>query len=425
MAATTLGEPRDGSRNLVAIVGWAVLVAAAIWWGRAAIVGRHLGVDAAPLVGRWAWHAGPGLVVPGSVAALVVTVGPTVAARARWSAVLVASAVSSSAWTLSLAASDGWSRVTAPLSTRHEYEPYAEQLDGAGDFLRHFVQRLPGSPVHVQGHPPGATLVPWALDAIGLGGAGWFAALVILGWAVAVASVLVAARELAGEAAARRAAPALVLLPAAVWAGTSADALFAGVLAVGVAIACSARVRTAVVGGAVLGVGLLLTYGGVVMLLVPGVVQLRRRGWAAVLAIVAGVAGVLTVVGLTTGFSWFEGLEATRRAYDAGIASRRPSGYFTIAGNPGALALAAGPATLVGIAAVVRRWRDVTSVLPVAGLLAVLVADLSLMSKGEVERIWLPFVPWLALAAPGHRRGWLAVQALLALVLQAWLQSRW
>lgn len=60
-----------------------------------------------------------------------------------------------------------------------------------------------------------------------------------------------------------------------------------------------------------------------------------------------------------------------------------------------------------------------------AALLALVAADASLLSKGEVERIWLPLVPWLARAAPGRRRGALAVQAGLALVLQAWLQSRW
>jgi hypothetical protein len=55
----------------------------------------------------------------------------------------------------------------------------------------------------------------------------------------------------------------------------------------------------------------------------------------------------------------------------------------------------------------------------------VLVADLSQMSRGETERIWLPFVPWLALAAPGERRGWLAAQVTVAVVLQAVLDSPW
>ena len=43
--------------------------------------------------------------------------------------------------------------------------------------------------------------------------------------------MLVTVRALAGEALARRAAPFLVLAPAAVWMGTSADGYFAAVAA--------------------------------------------------------------------------------------------------------------------------------------------------------------------------------------------------
>ncbi len=48
------------------------------------------------------------------------------------------------------------------------------------------------------------------------------------------------------------------------------------------------------------------------------------------------------------------------------------------------------------------------------GLAAIALADLSGMSKGEVERIWLPFVPWIAVATVVFRgreaRGWLGAQ---------------
>ena len=60
-----------------------------------------------------------------------------------------------------------------------------------------------------------------------------------------------------------------------------------------------------------------------------------------------------------------------------------------------------------GLAATLSRaraaWRP--ALLPAAALAAVLVANLSQMSRGETERIWLPFVPWLALAAPGTAAG--------------------
>ena len=56
-------------------------------------------------------------------------------------------------------------------------------------------------------------------------------------------------------------------------------------------------------------------------------------------------------------------------------------------------------------------------------------ADASQMSKGEVERIWLPFVPWLlitcALLPERWRRWGLAVQVVLALAVQHLLFTGW
>jgi hypothetical protein len=105
----------------------------------------------------------------------------------------------------------------------------------------------------------------------------------------------------------------------------------------------------------------------------------------------------------------------------------RPALYTTVAGNPAALALAVGPAAAVGLSAAARRLhrRPRTDLLPLLALAAVVVADLSQMSRGEVERIWLPFVPWLGLAIPGDRRGLLGLQVGTALALQAVLASPW
>jgi hypothetical protein len=424
------GAP-DGVAVAVGLGAWALLVLVAMWWGQASVVGRGLAVNAAPLVGHWIWHPSWGLVAPIAVALGVVVLGPALAARSPWRSVPVLAGAAAVAWTTALAASDGWDQITRPLTTRHEYEPYAAGIGGLGEFLRHFVERLPGTPIHVQGHPPGAPLVPWALDAVGLRGAGWFAALVLVGWGTAVAAALVAARRVAGEDAARRAAPALVLLPAAVWAGTSADALFAGVLAIGIALALTGTSpgrrsgRWVLGGGAVLGVGLLLTYGGAAVLTVPALVLLRQRRVADVARLGVGVGVVLVGVALLGGFWWLDGLHATHARYLAGVASDRPAAYFALAGNPGALAVAVGPAVFVGLVGALRRWRSAAELLPLATLVALVVVDASLLSKGEVERIWLPLVPWLALAAPGHRRSWLAVQAGLALLLQAWLAGKW
>ena len=421
------GEPEGRAGVAAGVALWLSVMAVALWWGRASIVGHGLGVNAAPVAGRWVWQPQLALLVPTAVAVATVARGPHLAARLPWRSVPALAGVTAAAWATALAAADGWDAITRPLTTRHEYEPFAAGIGGAGEFLRTFTDALPGTPVHVQGHPPGAPLVPWALDGLGLGGAGWFAAVALAGGGLAVAAALVAARAVAGEAAARRAAPAVVLLPAAIWAGTSADALFAGVLALGVAIAVAGRAPRLgpLVGGGVLGLGLLLTYGGLAVVAIPVLVLLLRRRAQGAALVVLGVAGVLVATAALTGFWWLDGLRATHAAYLDGVASDRPAAYFALAGNPGALALAIGPAVVVGLVMVARRWRSAPALLPLAGLAVVVAVDGSLLSKGEVERIWLPFVPWLALAAPGGHRGWLAVQAALALALQTWLRSKW
>ena len=56
-----------------------------------------------------------------------------------------------------------------------------------------------------------------------------------------------------------------------------------------------------------------------------------------------------------------------------------------------------------------------------------LLADLSGMSKAEVERIWLPFAVWtcLACAELPRPRWWLAAQAVLALLVNHLLLTVW
>jgi hypothetical protein len=149
----------------------------------------------------------------------------------------------------------------------------------------------------------------------------------------------------------------------------------------------------------------------------------RRR--ARPLAVAAGAGGAVLLAVAAAGFWWLDGLAATRDLYAAGVAARRPAAYFALAGNPAALALAAGPAAAAGLAALRDRrlW-----LLAGAAAAAVLAADLSGLSVGEVERIWLPFVPWLVLgtaALGGRARPWLAAQVAAGLVLQAWLVTPW
>jgi hypothetical protein len=64
-----------------------------------------------------------------------------------------------------------------------------------------------------------------------------------------------------------------------------------------------------------------------------------------------------------------------------------------------------------------------------AAALSIVVADGSLMSKAEVERIWLPFVPWLlvstALLPDRWRRPMLGAQVVVALLIEHLLDTGW
>ncbi|MGY1753677.1 hypothetical protein [Blastococcus sp. SYSU D01042] len=386
------------------------------------------------------------VLLPVVVAAAVVLWGPSLARRLGWRALLASSTAGAAAWAVALALNSGWDALAAPMATEHEYVADVGRVGDLGTFLSTFVDSVPvGSPdpwvTHVSGHPPGALLVFVLLDRIGLGGAGWAAALCIAGGALAVPAVLVAVRVVADEAAARTVAPFAVLLPAAVWIATSADALFAGVTAWGVTLLALAAARApsrtaslqALAGGLVLGLSLYLSFGltaaGLLALTVV-LLQRARLGWAGVVRVLAVAAlGVLVVVALFTvgGYWWFEGIEVVAQRVRDGAAyeDRAAVARWFLAGNLAAGALAAGPAVVAGLAGV--RGRPAWLVL--ASLGGVLASDLSGLVLGETERIWLPFVVWLlpataSLPARAHRF-WLTLSALLAITVEVTVRTPW
>lgn len=423
-------EELERTRRLVrtgtALCGLVVVVA--VIWGSVAISPNPAyRVRAAPLFGHWGFEPRPGVMLAVIVAAGVVGAGPRLARACPWWGLLAGAATASSIWSVVLNLPFGWDGLTSGFTNRFQYEPFAASIDDPVAFLRHFTAEISGYPIHVKGHPPGATLVPWLLDRIGFPGAGWFALVSVVGWGVAIAACLVATRVVAGEEAARRCAPVLVLLPGALWA-VSADGLFAGVVACGVSASAIAlvhrRYRFACLAGALFALGMGLTYGATAMVVIVAALGLYRRTWLPLLVIGATAALILTGVWMLAGFWWFDGLEATRGEYWSGVASRRPTPYFVLAGNPGALALAVGPAVFAGLAAVWPRLRErgpltAGAVLPLGALAAVVAADLSLLSKAEVERIWLMFMPWLATASAtsANSRRWLTAQAVLGITL--------
>lgn len=422
------------------MVAWALLILAARLWGQHLIddLGREaLRLSAPPVVGWYDVRLGVRVVVP-VVTALVVVVGAPRAVRTLpWRRLLVLAAMAAAVWAVALAFTDGVDGVTAPTTLEgDEYLLDVDRVGSPGAFLSDFTDDIDSYVTHVRSHPPGTLLTLWSLDEIGLGGRGWTAALFILGGALAVPSVLVAVREVAGEAAARSAAPFLVLAPAAVWIATTADALVAGVAAAAVAavvVGTGRRGRRSDVwsgaGGLLFGVALMLSYGVALVALIPAVVAVARRRFR---PLVVAALGALIVLGIfwLAGFSYLDGWSASRGEYLESVASTRPYGYFLWA-NVAALALVVGPASAAGLACL----RDRKLWLLVGGALAaVALADVSGFSKGEVERIWLPFAVWLLPAASvlvgrvpraSVLRWWLGAQALVALAVQTGIRTRW
>ena len=117
--------------------------------------------------------------------------------------------------------------------------------------------------------------------------------------------------------------------------------------------------------------------------------------------------------------------------YRTGNGLRRPYNYWVWA-NLAALVLAVGPATAAGLrrlAVAPRHAPRPLALLVAAAALAVVAADLSGLSKAEVERIWLPFAEWLvascALLPADRVRRWLAGQAALALAVNHLVLTAW
>jgi hypothetical protein len=421
--------------TLAVLAAWAIVIFVAhVLLDRLEAAGANLHIHAAPLHGKFELRVNGGLLAAVAVGVLAVFGWPRLARRLGWRALLVASAAAAVVWAVSLALVDGVHGLTSPLEANTEYLADVANVASPGAFLSTFADRISDYSVHVQGHPPGMLLVFSGLDRIGLGGSGWAAALCIAGGAAAIPAVLIAVREVGGEEIARRATPFLVITPAAIWIATSADAFFMGVSAWAVALVVLATGRDgrrsaayALAGGLLFGVTAFLSYGLVLLAVVPAVVAWQRRRLRPLTLATVGATPVFLGF-LAAGFWWVAGLLATRQRYFAGVGGRRPYLDFLVA-NAACLAIVLGPALAVALA----RVRDRKLWLLMGGALAVLgTAMISGMSKGEVERIWLPFAIWLlpagAVLAASRTRvttAWLGLQATTAIVIATAVKTTW
>ncbi|QXV61559.1 hypothetical protein [Amycolatopsis sp. TNS106] len=445
--STVTAPSRTGRRADLIAVGLAMLVVAA-----AIAVGLHhnrpgsgvvIYAFAPPLFGLWLPHVGPGSVAAVVLALLVVTKGPSLAARLSWRPLLALGYVTALAWTFSLAMIDGWTRgFTGRLTTEHEYLHEVPGITDIPKMLDEFSSRIldfqPDSwTTHVSGHPPGATLVFVWLDRLGLQGGAWASTVVVLIGCLTVVAVPVTLSALGRQDAARTVLPFAVLTPGAIWIGVSADGLFAGVTATGIALLALAGRRRilALPGGLLLGFGLFLSYGLVLLGVIVLAVVVLTREWRILLWATAGVAVVVAAFALA-GFWWLDGYHLVVERYYQGIATLRPYSYWVWA-DIAAVLIALGPAVIAGtrragaefLTEPKRSFREPVTLIVLAAVLTIAFADLSGLSKAEVERIWLPFEVWLlpavALLPSKGRRWWLAASAATALVVNHLVLTSW
>jgi hypothetical protein len=438
---TVRSSPRARTRDSAAVAVWALLIAGIFTWGEILRRSGRSSQDALPPLHATArlltWQLLPAI----SVAVVMVALVPVLARRLRWALLLPAAWSAAAGWASVLAVSEGAAGLAGPVTEPGEYYGGLAAMGGHPlRWLATFTEQAQRYPIHVKGHPPGPMLILWGLDAAGLRGPGWVATLIIAVGSSAVAAIAVTVRALAGEELARRALPFLVLTPMAVWVATSMDALFLGVGAWAVALLARGGLARVVAAGLLFGALPYLSYGLLPLFAVPLAVVIVARPPARVL--VAGLAALAVVPSAFTlaGFWWPDGVAATHEAYLATGGSSRRSYLFFLVGDFAVLGLLTGPAVAWSLPPLVRalrrgigraqpdRARAVVALLAAAALAGTVALDLAGLTRGEVERIWVPYAAWLTVTTalrPSLGRRWLAAQAVTALVIQGLVHSPW
>lgn len=410
-----------------------------------------------PLHAEWMPRLGPGTPAAVLLAVAAVVWGPR-ATTWSWPRLLGAVYLFGAAWMVSLATIDGVAGLGHILETDYEYLQTARAVTDFEVTLQEYVSRIPFAhadnwPVHIAGHPPGALLFFVVLVRLGLGGATAAGLIVVaLGASTAVA-VLLTVRRLSSEHFARRAALLLTIGPSAIWVAVSADGMFAAVAAWAawaLAVAATSRglLRVglwSIAAGLLFGYCVMLSYGLPLLGVLAVTILALARSWHPLPWAVVSACAVVGAFALG-GFAWWEALPVLQQRYWDGIASDRPAGYW-MWGNLGALVFSAGPWVGAAVGAAfgqafgaapraARRSGSPTArqalavaALALAGFAMIALADLSQMSRAEVERIWLPFVPWMLVGTALLPSAWVrwgaAVQAGFALVVQHLLFTGW
>lgn len=392
-------EWRSQARTLLVWVGF--VVAGMLLTGVARAVGARIGSTGAPFTGEYRFKIEIGtLLAPAVAVTVLAAVRAGLLERLRWPVLLLASYVAAVWWALSLALVDGGNGLASPMTASTEYlgDVGAVGNDPSG-FVRDFVADSEMLSVATRTHPPAPVLLLWLLDRVGIDQPQTLGLLLTLLGCAYLPLVAIAVRSLCHETAARRLLPVLVLAPYAIWLAVSMDAvtllLGAGFVCCGVLASEHGRTWAWTIPcGLLLGTAALFNYAVVwLAVTVIAVYFVRRRP---LLNVFTGAAALLPLAGAAAwGFAWPSGLSAAQADFSLRVGPERSWILWAFL-DVLLLAIACGPAVLRAM----RRIRTTPGwpFLVGAGL-AVGFAVVSGLSRGEVERSWLPFFPWLLVPA--------------------------
>lgn len=438
-----IGQPTaTARRERLDALGWSVLALGGLaLTGLAVHFDARLGTASAPFLGRYRVKIGFGSICAPLVAGAVLAIRYRgLLDNRRWRAIQLFGYFAALGWAIALAIVDGASGLTKALGSPEEYLGDVRMVgDHPLGYLRTFSANAVSHSVATRGHPPGPVLLLWLLDRAGITNHVVMGLLITAAATLTVPLVLSAVRDACGEAAARSYLPIVVLAPWAVWVAVSLDAIVAllGACAVVAGLRASRQqVRGwpawawALTAGLLLGIAALFSYSTPWLGLSVICVYFARR--RPVLNVISGVGALVPIVAAqAAGFTWVDGLLAADADYTSRVEPHRSVLWWSVI-SVVALLLATGPALMASASKV--RNTPAWPFLVGAGA-AVLFSIGAGLARGGVEHAWLPFFPWLTVAAvaPARQGGpagptpllLTGIGAAVAIVVEAVLATPW
>jgi 4-amino-4-deoxy-L-arabinose transferase-like glycosyltransferase len=397
----------------IVLVG-SMVVSQAIPWAEEAFAG-----NVPPLLSQFHPSIGPWL--PLAIIAILAAIAilPGAMRWPTWQFLTVAILLG---WVVAVtlaAESHGLSAITAPFRRPLEYwasVPLARSLG-----VRAFVSQFPDFggrlSLHAATHGPSAVLFLWLLSGLSGGNLLGVSLWVTLVGVVGAIPAYAIAQELAGERTARLAALLFLCAPGVlIYSATSMDAVFMTVVAVALAALVRApRSPTWAIGaGALWALALSFTFGAFTLGLFAvgiGVIALRdrRRSAAALIArgamVVVGMLLGLLLLRLVLGMNLVADFRAASRANFHDASRARPYLYWVFANIPAFLWVAGIAQTALLVHQTRMQWRARSFGFETVLLCVIALSSLSGVFLGEVDHIWLFFIPPLAaVAASGLER---------------------